>query len=147
MNKRVNIKYVYYILIIVLVIGSGVMYLLGEKSPNQMSVQLDERQKDSSSEVLAKPTESINNEGLVEALIYVHVCGEIKNPDVYTVSKDSRLFEVIEMAGGYTTEANEEILNLARLVVDGEKIYVPSQEEVDNGNYAIDTSGQLERQK
>lgn len=62
-------------------------------------------------------------------LIYVYVCGAVHNPDVYQVDEGSRLFELIELAGGFTPEADEAGLNLARSVTDGEQIRVFTKEE------------------
>ena len=61
--------------------------------------------------------------------IYVYVCGAVNNPDVYQVDEDSRLFELIALAGGFTAEADEACLNLARSVADGEQIRVFTKEE------------------
>lgn len=61
--------------------------------------------------------------------IYVYVCGAVENPDVYCVDEGSRLFEVIELAGGFLPEADRAYLNLARNVSDGEQIVVYTVEE------------------
>lgn len=66
------------------------------------------------------------------AWIYVYVCGAVEKPDVYRVAAESRLFEVIEMAGGFTEEADRAYLNLARNVTDGEQIVVYTVEETAN---------------
>lgn len=66
------------------------------------------------------------------AFIYVYVCGAVNNPDVYEAKTGSRLFEVIEMAGGFTPGADRASLNLARTVADGEQIVVYTTEETAN---------------
>ena len=38
-------------------------------------------------------------------ICYVHVCGAVKSPGVYELTSDSRLYEAIQMAGGFTDEA------------------------------------------
>lgn len=58
--------------------------------------------------------------------IYVYVCGEVHKPDVYCVSSDTRVFEVIQLAGGLTGTADGSQINQAETVTDGEKIYVPT---------------------
>jgi len=83
------------------------------------------------------------------ARIYVYVCGAVKNPDVYEADAGSRLFEVIEMAGGFTPDADRASLNLARTVADGEQIVVYTLEETANGmtpvseNEAVQPGGGL----
>lgn len=61
--------------------------------------------------------------------IYVYICGSIQNPDVYALSKGSRLVTLIDMAGGFTQDADRNILNLAKVLEDGERIYVPHIDE------------------
>jgi len=47
-----------------------------------------------------------------------------KKPGVYEVSSDSRIFEVIEKAGGLTGKADTGAINQAELVKDGQKIVI-----------------------
>lgn len=63
--------------------------------------------------------------------IYVYICGEVQNPAVYKVAKTARVFEVIAVAGGLTEAAAEEYINQALTVSDGQQIYVPSSDEVE----------------
>lgn len=58
----------------------------------------------------------------------VHVCGEVVNPGVYELRSGQRIFEAIELAGGFTEEAADSYLNLALPVSDGMKIEVPDRE-------------------
>ncbi len=62
-------------------------------------------------------------------LIYVHVCGEVKEPGVYGLEEGSRVYQAVEAAGGLTDEASEECLNMALPLEDGLQVYVPDQEE------------------
>ena len=64
-----------------------------------------------------------------EKICYVHVCGAVKNPGVYEVRSESRLYEAIALAGGLTENAAGEGLNQAEKVEDGSRIYVPDKEE------------------
>lgn len=68
-----------------------------------------------------------------EKLIFIHVCGAVCTPGVYEVSKEARVFDAIEKAGGCREDASEESLNLAQLLTDGQRIYVPTKEEVAKG--------------
>ena len=51
------------------------------------------------------------------------------NPGVYDVAKGARIYEVVRLAGGFLPEADESYLNLAAVVVDGQKVQVLSKEE------------------
>lgn len=59
------------------------------------------------------------------ATIYVQICGAVKNPGVYRVQKGARLFEVVNMAGGLSPNADAQKVNLAKVVEDGEKVCIP----------------------
>lgn len=70
--------------------------------------------------------EDVENSGI----IYVHVCGQVACPGVYPLLAGSRLYEAIEAAGGILENGAGEWLNQAAKVGDGQRIYVPSTEEV-----------------
>jgi competence protein ComEA len=72
-------------------------------------------------------------------MVVVHVAGEVKSPGVYRLKKGSRLFAAIKAAGGETTNANLNLLNLAAKLVDGQKIYVPPK--VSSANPASGNTG------
>lgn len=56
--------------------------------------------------------------------MYVDISGAVVNPGVYEVDSQTRLFQVIEMAGGLTENADVDSLNRAEIVYDGQKIIV-----------------------
>ena len=60
--------------------------------------------------------------------IFVDIDGAVKNPGVYKVSEGTRLFQVIELAGGLADNASTASLNRAETVYDGQKITVFSSE-------------------
>lgn len=60
---------------------------------------------------------------------YVYICGAVMNPGVYELGAGSRLYEVVELAGGLTDEADQTSLNLARQVTDGEQVVILTREE------------------
>jgi competence protein ComEA len=64
------------------------------------------------------------------ALIKVYICGQVLNPDVYEAEEGLRIVDIIDLAGGASEEACLEIINLAGEVLDGQRIYIPSREEV-----------------
>lgn len=63
------------------------------------------------------------------SVAYVDISGEVNKPGVYKVTTETRLFEVIDMAGGLTENADPDSLNRAEKVTDGEKIIVLSYDE------------------
>ncbi|MCR5746239.1 MAG: ComEA family DNA-binding protein [Lachnospiraceae bacterium] len=62
--------------------------------------------------------------------IFVYICGQVANPGVYKAKSNSRIYQIIEMAGGLTDEADIRCVNQASLCSDGEMIYVPAADEV-----------------
>lgn len=62
--------------------------------------------------------------------MYVDVCGAVVNPGVYELETGSRIFQAVDAAGGYLPEAAKNYLNRARNLVDGQQIYVPTEDEV-----------------
>jgi len=55
----------------------------------------------------------------------VHVAGAVVDPGVHEVAAGSRVIDAVDAAGGATSEADLDRLNLAAPVVDGQRIYVP----------------------
>lgn len=73
-----------------------------------------------------KLTESVSTDK-----IYVHICGAVEKPGVYELDAGSRVYEVIEAAEGFTEEAYGDYVNQAELLQDGQKITIPTLEEVE----------------
>lgn len=58
--------------------------------------------------------------------IVVQVSGAVGSPGLVTLPRQSRVMTAIDAAGGFTTDADQEALNLAARVNDGDKIVVLS---------------------
>jgi len=71
---------------------------------------------------------------------FCYVCGQVKNPGVYEFEQGERLDVLIDKAGGFTKKAARESLNLAQAAIDGEKVYVPSKDEIENETTILDLS-------
>ncbi len=79
----------------------------------------------------AEYTEEISE---LPQVIFVDIGGAVENPGVYEVAKDTRLFEVIEMAGGLSEDADPDHVNRASFVEDGQKIIIPEKGSEDPGD-------------
>ncbi|MDR2547814.1 MAG: helix-hairpin-helix domain-containing protein [Lachnospiraceae bacterium] len=64
-----------------------------------------------------------------DSVCFVHICGAVMNPGVYEVATGSRIFELLELAGGFTAEASVDTVNLAMVVSDGSQIQIPTRSE------------------
>ena len=62
--------------------------------------------------------------------VVVYICGAVVSEGVYTLSCGSRVVDVLNLAGGYKEEAARGYVNLAEPLSDGDKIYIPFQDEV-----------------
>lgn len=105
-------------------------------------IESDEVSNAETSNTDANQLNSLDEE--VENLIYVHLCGAVNNPDVYVVKENTRLVELIELAGGLTKDASSEAVNQAAILLDGEQIYIPTKEEVELGIVGITTDNTLD---
>lgn len=91
-----------------------------------------------------KSSEETNDE---EKIIFIHIGGEVNNPGLARVREGRRVKDVIDIAGGLTELADVNKINLAKIVKDEEKIYVPKiGEEIPNDyqNTSIVSAFQLE---
>lgn len=59
------------------------------------------------------------------APIRIHVDGAVNSPGVYSLPSGTRVEQAVASAGGLTDEADTTNINLAVLLVDGQKIYIP----------------------
>lgn len=59
------------------------------------------------------------------ALIRVHVTGAVVSPGVYSLPDSSRVGDAIEAAGGLTESTNPQDINLAAILVDGQRVFIP----------------------
>lgn len=61
--------------------------------------------------------------------LIVQIAGQVENPGVYRVTEGTRVFELIELAGGAKEAAYLENLNLASPLYDGQKVIIPEKRE------------------
>lgn len=72
--------------------------------------------------------------------VLVHICGEVRTPGVYELTADSRICDVLLLAGGFTADADTEAVNMAAGIEDGMQIVIPTetdrtQEMTGNSSY------------
>ena len=98
-----------------------------------------ENKKEEKKQKIENQQEEINK-------IVKHKAVEVKIPGIVKIKEGARIADVIEKAGGLTQKANITNINLAYVIEDGQKITIPSKENVgekENQNENISTeSGQ-----
>lgn len=67
-----------------------------------------------------------------ESQITVYLYGEVKYPGLYNLDENSRLYELINLAGGFTNNAKIDNLNLARIITNNEMIIIEQIQNQDN---------------
>lgn len=67
------------------------------------------------------------------AIVFVHVLGAVRHPGLFELAEGARVMDAVAAAGGLTEAADPAGVNLARLVGDGEQLYVPQLGEVQPG--------------
>ena len=77
----------------------------------------------SSQEVIAAPA-PLEMESISQQRLMVDVAGAVMNPGVYSLPLNARVFEAIKAAGGLKKGADTSDINQARILRDGEQIYV-----------------------
>lgn len=62
--------------------------------------------------------------------IQVQIGGEIVNPGIFLVDEESRLADLITKAGGLTSAADNDRINFAALLHDGDYFFIPSIDQL-----------------
>lgn len=71
------------------------------------------------------PVQALASPAPVTSGIFVHVLGAVIEPGLYQLREGDRVVDAVASAGGYANGADEAQLNLARVLSDGEQLYVP----------------------
>lgn len=83
-------------------------------------------------DVISENKSEVSNEtNKIDEKIKVHIIGEVNNPGLIELNIGSRIYDAIELAGGLTNEADTSKTNLAYILSDGEKIYIPNFNDED----------------
>ena len=123
MDKKKTIQIVIGV-IAFLVLGC-VYFLRNDRSDSHTVLTedfADNRREENSTEVVEGTAPEAPPPG--EESIYIHICGEVKKPGVYTFDRAPRVVEVVERAGGFTEKARQDCVNMAESVADGTQLVI-----------------------
>ena len=98
-----------------------------EASVSEMHDEPEKEDVQKSEEAEEYPAESQGE----PQIIYVDICGAVKKPGVYELPRGSRVFQAIEKAGGFLEEAQQNLINQAEYITDGQQIRIYTKEEAE----------------
>jgi len=112
-----NVGYIIFGLIIGLVLTILGMVLLRQTQPAPI-------------EILPPAPTATAEPTATPSPIRVYVNGAVAVPAVYTLPPGSIVEQAVVAAGGFSADANQEVVNLAQPLFDGAQVYVPTLVEV-----------------
>ena len=120
-----NFKKYFYLIIILIILIIGILFIICNK---KFDLTLsDEVVIDNEDSILSFEKEKIEDENIV---FYVDIKGEVVNPGVYNIKSNSRIIDVVNLAGGLTKNADTSLLNLSKKISDEMYIKIYSKKEV-----------------
>lgn len=114
MNKKKVMRVVFGV---VFFLVSGSMYLMYNQPEGDSLVVTEDFQDEE--KMLDSAPEKTESEA-----VWIHVCGEVKKPGVYRFAKVPRVIDAINKAGGFTKRAQQDCINLAQVMEDGQQLVV-----------------------
>lgn len=118
--------------IVICVLAAGICYSCNRKQAGSDYLELPVSSgAEDDGPVLEETETETETQGQEVSVCYVHICGAVTVPGVYEMEEGSRIFQVVENAGGFTEDAATEYLNMAQIVSDGMKIVVPDVNSLD----------------
>lgn len=122
--KKLNKKTIIISIIIIFIIG--IYYLFIREN--------DYLESSSSVNILNTNEENEETENKISDIkdkekIIIYVAGAVKNEGIYKLDENSRIADCIEKAGGLTEDANIKDINLAYVLEDGMKVYIPNNSD------------------
>lgn len=139
MLENINNKKVIIIIIIVILSLGGFLYYFFNNENNEyieLSYEFENTEKQENLNEQINEIEEIKNK------IIVHILGEVNNQGVISLDEGSRIIDAINIAGGTTEQADLSKINLAYILEDAQRIYIPNINEKEiKEEYVISGSG------
>ncbi|CAI2611710.1 ComE operon protein 1 [Apilactobacillus kunkeei] len=122
--KEIIDEHAYKILIGLLLIafslGLVIILIMNQNSNDANNAATDYSEQ--SSTMASSP--SSKNDGGSAKDVYIDVKGEVNHPGVYRIASNSRVTDVIKEAGGFKSDADEQNVNLAKVLNDQDVVVV-----------------------
>jgi len=133
MDKKLLIKVIAGIMLLA---TAFVFYLIRDSAGEK-----DEGVSIISDTIIESSGAAVSPEAIHESVIMVDVAGAVASPCVVSLPEGSRVFQAVEKAGGFTSEADLRVMNQAEILFDGQKLYIPTKKEVADSQEGSSGSG------
>ena len=120
MSVRLGLNILLAVGIVAAVAGGGVLLFRDSGSPDGVTITLDE--PETSPSVTDRPANA-------PTTIKVYISGKARHPGVYELPTGARADDALQAAGGPTSGAALELVNLAKRLSDEEHIHIPGQSD------------------
>ena len=145
MNLENKKKIIISVILIIILITAFLIYIFitnEEYSSMDLEATVVEKSENIVENEEKNALENANNNQVTEDKeeIAVHITGEVKKQGIIYLEKGSRVADAIKKAGGETKDADLSQINLAYILQDGQKIYVPNKNE-EISQYITEKSG------
>ncbi|MCK8815903.1 helix-hairpin-helix domain-containing protein [Natroniella sulfidigena] len=117
-------------LAVAVVVVSVMLVARNNQFSAQESIEIDsniEETEVKTGQELAEPQEKDDK-------MFIHLGGAVVEPGVYEIEEGTRLYQVIEQAGGPTDDADLDAINLVDQLRDGTRVMIPTQGSTAMGN-------------
>lgn len=134
--KEIIDEHAYKILIGLLLIafslGLVIILIMNQNSNDSNNVATDYSEQSS---VVASSSSS-QSQSSASGELYIDVKGEVKHPGVYQIPSNSRVTDVIKEAGGFKADADEQNVNLAKVLNDQDVVVVNKKGAAGSSSFA-----------
>lgn len=120
-RARIGIGAAIVLVILALAITVGIGILRGAAAP----VENIPNSGDGNEATAAPQERSTGTDDTAAPALYVHVSGAVVAPGLYVLTGGTRVVDAVSAAGGFAGGADEQAVNLARPLSDGEQLHVP----------------------
>ncbi|MHB8962772.1 MAG: ComEA family DNA-binding protein, partial [Saccharofermentanales bacterium] len=80
------------------------------------------------------PSASASQSGEAAQKFPVYIVGAVQSPGIYEIDGPVYLYRLLELAGGFTSDADRESVNLAFLITENMMIKIPTKTAVPSGD-------------
>lgn len=133
----------------IIICSLSVLVLLGASIFVYKNVNLNKKKESKTKAVFVSKKKSVKkveknkNTTSSDNTYKVDIKGEVVNPGIYSLTSNSRVIDVINMAGGLSENADTTVINLSRKIKDEMVIIIYSKYQVNNFKKTIEEENKV----